>query len=227
MDLGASKKGKVMTSLALGAESHLLLPSSFYLRDVLTVAKDLIGRYIVTSQVLIKITETEAYGTEGDSASHAHKGKTKRNAMMFQEGGRAYVYLCYGMHWMLNVVTGQKDEPQAVLIRGGELLSGKEVALERRKQAEDLPSQSLARLLAGPGKLGQALGLQKAQNGVFLYESEGLGISFGEEVRPSQILVGPRIGIGYAKQKDQEAPFRFALEGSPGISVQKGLGRKA
>lgn len=195
--------------------SDRLIPKAFFLREVEAVAQDLVGRFLRHGDVVLRITETEAYGGPGDTASHCHSGRTPRNAPMWEEGGRAYVYLCYGMHHLLNLVTGPKDEPGAVLIRACEPISGLELMQQRRGKARG-PA-----LLTGPGKVSQALALDLSFNHHLLYEPGGLELCEG--VLPESLLRGPRVGIDYAAPADREAPLRFALAGSPWVSNRKGL----
>ena len=93
------------------------LKSDFYRRPCLDVARDLVGKVIVYNGMCLRITETEAYCGESDTACHAHKGRTKRTEIMYRQAGTLYIYLCYGMHWLMNIVTGEVDQPEAVLIR--------------------------------------------------------------------------------------------------------------
>lgn len=130
-----------------------LLPRHFYARDALDVARDLLGQEIWHDEVGLRITEVEAYRHPDDSASHCRAGLTARNAFMWGPPGRAYVYLCYGMHQMLNLVTNRDGEGAAVLIRSCEPIAGHRT-IRRRRGGKDGPV-----LLTGPGKVGQALGL--------------------------------------------------------------------
>lgn len=190
------------------------LPPDFYLRPTLQVARDLLGAVIVRDPVLLRITEVEAYGP-ADSASHAYRGLTRRNAAMFKSGGHAYVYLCYGLHRMLNFVTEEEGIGAAVLIRSCEPLAGESVVRERRGGLTG------PRLLAGPGCVGQALALTLDVNGTPL--SGGGAIQVCEGRPPQQILAGPRIGIGYALRRDVLAPWRFAAGDSRWVSHRSGL----
>jgi DNA-3-methyladenine glycosylase len=168
-----------------------------------SVACSLLGCLLVHGDVIIRITEVEAYGGPGDSASHARHGRTNRNAAMWGPPGRAYLYFCYGMHWMLNVVTGPEGEAAAVLIRGAEVVGGLEVVLARRKAAKPSPM-----LCAGPGKVAQALGLDQTFDGHDLLAPEELVLCSGTP--PAQVVAGPRLGIGFATSVDQARPWRFA-----------------
>ena len=179
-------------------------------------ARSLLGCLLVHECVTLRITEVEAYGGPGDSASHARHGRTVRNAPMWGPPGRAYLYLCYGMHWMLNVVTGPEGEASAVLIRSAEVLDGIEAALARRRTANVTPQ-----LCAGPGKVAQALGLDKAFDGHDLLAPGGLDLWPGTP--PARILAGPRLGIAFATPDDQIRPWRFADGGSHAVAQRKAL----
>jgi DNA-3-methyladenine glycosylase len=166
-------------------------------------AQGLLGALLVQGDVILRITEVEAYGGPGDTASHARHGRTPRNAPMWGPPGRAYLYFCYGVHWMLNVVTGPEGEAAAVLIRGAEVLAGLDTVLLRRKAARATPG-----LCAGPGKVAQALGLEKAFDNHDLLAPGGLELRPGTP--PTRILAGPRLGIGFAAPVDQARPWRYA-----------------
>lgn len=191
----------------------MILPQAWYARDVVEVARDLLGMRIRRGSIILRITEVEAYRGPTDSAAHTRMGRTPRNAPMWGPGGHAYIYLCYGIHNMLNVVTGS-GEGQAVLIRGAEVLSGS--ALVRRRRGRDSH-------LAGPGKVGQALALTTALSGHALFKPGGLELIEGDPVR--RIVAGPRVGIAYAGLKDQRARLRFADAESTAVSHRKLLKR--
>jgi DNA-3-methyladenine glycosylase len=180
-----------------------LLPQSFYARDAVLVAKDLLGKLICHEEVVLRITETESYCWPNDSANHAHKGKTKRNLSMWGPAGHAYVYLCYGIHNMLNFVTNQDQEPAAVLIRSCEPIAGIEIVQKRRQKFVTTPS-----LLTGPGRVGQALAIDRSFSDHALFKPLGLEVRYAPPIK--DILVGPRIGIDYASFTDRNAPYRFA-----------------
>lgn len=166
-------------------------------------ARALLGMLLVRGDVRLRITEVEAYGGPGDSASHARHGRTARNAPMWGPPGHAYLYFCYGVHWMLNVVTGPNGDASAVLIRGAEVVSGMETVLARRRAAKATPQ-----LCAGPGKVAQALGLDRAFDGHDLLAPGGLELRPGTP--PAHVLAGPRVGIAFATPLDQVRPWRFA-----------------
>lgn len=179
-----------------------LLPASFYQRSVEAVARDLLGQRLVHGEVVLRIAEVEAYAGPGDSASHARHGRTARNAVMWGPGGHAYLYLCYGLHWMLNVSTGEPVEASAVLIRGAVVEHGLDVVLDRRSAMQ--PSKGL---LSGPGKVGQALALDRSFDGSALFRAGGLELREGPP--PERIEATPRVGIGFATKADQARPWRF------------------
>jgi len=181
------------------ARTARLLPKAFFRRPVEVVARELLGHH----HVRLRVLETEAYGGPQDSASHCRFGRTARNAHMWEEGGRAYIYLCYGLQHMLNIVTGEVGQGEAVLIRGCEVLAGLELVRERRGGTRGCP------LLDGPGKVAQALGLDLSFNGHLMYQRGGLELRRGDP--PAGILEGPRGGVGYASIQDREAPLRFLL----------------
>ena len=161
------------------------LTKDFYLEDAEILAPRLLGKILVrrTENGIIRavITETECYKGTDDTACHASRGKTARTFVMFEEGGRAYVYLCYGIHNMLNIVTGAEGQPQAVLIR----------SLDE---------------IRGPGRLTKAMDITRELNGEILYESDRLWLEDGESLEYTQT---PRIGIDYADKKDRERLWRY------------------
>lgn len=191
------------------------LPQVFYARDALTVARELLGCELRRERVVLRITEVEAYRYPDDSASHCRMGRTPRNAPMWGPPGHAYVYLCYGMHHMLNLVTNREGEGAAVLIRACEPVAGLDV-IEQRRGAIRGP-----RLLTGPGKVGAALGLDTSWSGHALFERGGLVVTHGRP--PASILSGPRVGIGYASGADQRAPWRLACGDSAWVTERKTL----
>ena len=194
--------------------SGKLIPQSFYRRDADLVARELLGQLLVRDEVVLHITEVEAYGGPEDSASHVRHGRTDRNAIMWGKGGHAYLYLCYGLHWMLNVVTGEEGQGAAVLIRACEPVAGTNTLLARRMMTAVKPA-----LLAGPGRVAQGLNLDKVFNGESLFRKGGLELREGEP--PHAILMGPRVGIAFATQEDQQALRRYAVAGTPWISSPK------
>jgi DNA-3-methyladenine glycosylase len=181
---------------------------SFYNRSTLTVARDLIGARLIRildgRKLVGLITETEAYISQKDLACHAKAGLTPRTAVMFGEPGHAYVYFTYGNHWMLNVVTERAGFPAAVLIRAIQPLEGLEVMLERRN----------GRNTFGPGKVCQAMGITKSENGVDLTKrSGGLWIEAGLKVPNSLVTKGPRVGLNNTPEPWLSKPWRFLVKG--------------
>lgn len=193
----------------------MLLPREFFARDALLVARELVGHHVKRGRVELRITETEAYRYPDDTANHCTAGVTNRNRPMWGPPGHAYVYLCYGMHNMLNLVTNAEGEGAAVLIRACEPVAG--VALvSRRRGGKEGPV-----LLTGPGKVGQALALDTSWSGHDVCVKGGLEVHAGEP--PSRLLAGPRVGIGYASPKHIQARWRFALADTHWVSARTSL----
>jgi DNA-3-methyladenine glycosylase len=201
----------------------LRLPRSFYTHDdVVGIAQSLLGKTlsslvdgVLTSGI---ITETEAYRGPEDKASHAFGGRrTPRTEVMYAEGGTAYIYLCYGIHHLFNVVTSGRNTPHAVLIRAIEPTDGLEVMLERRKMVKLLP-----RLTSGPGALSEALGLKTSMTGADLTDpSSPVWLEDrGVHVSPGEIIASARVGVGYAAEWAGE-PWRFRIKGNPWTSPAK------
>jgi DNA-3-methyladenine glycosylase len=187
----------------------ILLDRIFYNRPTLEVAHDLLGKKLVRRMDGVElsgiIVETEAYIGVQDSACHAHRGRTERNAVMFGPPGLAYVYFTYGMHYLLNLVTEEEGNPCAVLLRSIEPLSGLEEMQKRRKRGGK-------ELTNGPAKLCQALNIDKSFNGWDVTEGDKLWVENHQPDRPLMVLSTPRIGIAYARKKDREALWRFLLK---------------
>ena len=189
------------------------LPRSFYARPTLTVARELLGatlarRHPTTGTILRgTIVESEAYVGEGDKACHARAGRTRRTAVMYEEPGHAYVYLTYGMHYMLNVVTEPKGSPAAVLIRAVEPLQG----LDEMREGRGL--EPLHLLASGPGKLCQAFALDLAQNGADLLGRE-VWIEPGSPVPEVAVATSARIGCETAAAPWDLIPWRFYVAAS-------------
>jgi len=186
-----------------------ILDRKFYHQDTLLVARELLGKKLVRQINGVKlsgmIVETEAYCGREDSACHAHRGKTQRNEVMFGNPGHAYVYFTYGMHYMLNLVTEEEENPCAVLIRAIVPLDGIEEMETRRKIKG-------ASLTNGPAKLCQALSIDKSLNGWDLTTGEELWVEDYKKIPESEIITTPRIGIDYAHQKHREALWRFLVK---------------
>jgi DNA-3-methyladenine glycosylase len=194
------------------------LDNSFYARkDVAKIARELLGKIIVTrfdnELSSGRIVETEAYNGEVDRASHAYGGRrTRRTEIMFGEAGTAYVYLCYGIHHLFNVVTNKKDIPHAILIRAVEPLAG--IPLMLRRTGKKVPDHTLTR---GPGNVSKALGLLTIHTGVALSGKELFIGDDGYRLRKEQIGISPRIGVDYAGP-DAVLPYRFFVKDSEYVS---------
>ena len=193
-----------------------LLPESFYRRDTLTVARELVGTLLVRGVVVLRVTEVEAY-LPGDSASHCRAGRTARNAPMWGPPGRVYMYLCYGLHHMLNIVTDEEEVGAAVLVRSAELVSGEAIAVARRNWSKAAGPE----LLTGPGKVAQALGLDASFSHHPLFRRGGLELRAAPEPRP--LVAGPRVGIDFAEPEHRDAPWRFADAASRWVSARRTL----
>lgn len=161
------------------------LPYEFYHRPCLEVARDLVGKVIVHQGMRMRISETEAYCGESDTACHASRGRTKRTEVLYADAGTIYVYLCYGIHWLMNIITGDVDDPQGVLIRA----------------CAEAP---------GPGKLTKQLGITGEFNRKSILETPDLWIE--DDGLRCQIIPDKRVGIGYASQEDQDKLWRFKME---------------
>jgi len=166
------------------------LKLEFYRQDAVTVAEKLLGKIFVCkaddgNESRYRITETEAYLGEEDKACHASKGRTPRTEVMYADGGRVYVYLIYGMYWMLNVVTGKEENPQAVLIRGVDNI-------------------------IGSGKVGRELKINKSVYGEDLTNSNRMWIEDAPD--ETNFKAAPRIGIDYAGEEWRDKPWRFILQ---------------
>ena len=160
------------------------LPYDFYHRPCLEVARDLVGKVLVYSDQRLRISETEAYVGEADTACHAHKGKTKRTEVMYMKAGTIYIYLCYGVHWLLNIVTGEENQPEAVLIRA-------------------------CRDANGPGKLTKKLGITGQLNRGNIC---GDDLYILDDGFTCEVVTDKRVGNGYATQEDQDRLWRFKLK---------------
>jgi DNA-3-methyladenine glycosylase len=177
-------------------------------------AAGLLGCLLRANGVTIRLSETEAYaGTGADPASHAHRGRTGRNAVMFGPPGYAYVYFTYGMHWCMNVVTGPDGVASAVLLRAGEVVEGIDLARSRRPRSKD---RDLAR---GPARLTMALAVDGEYGGVNLFDPRSpLTLALADPPDPAIVRSGPRVGVGGA---GAQTPWRFWLDGEPTVSVYR------
>jgi DNA-3-methyladenine glycosylase len=196
------------------------LSRGFFERPVLQVAPDLLGRVVVHDSpegtVAVRLTEVEAYAGPRDPGSHAFRGRTPRNAVMFGPGGFVYVYFSYGMHWCMNLVCGPPGDPSAVLLRAGEVVSGTELAQARRTTAR--VARDLAR---GPARLTSALGVDKAYDGAdATAPGSVLRVLPGVGPRPARrrVLRGPRVGVA---GEGAARPWRFWVDGEPSVSVYR------
>lgn len=168
----------------------MILTASFFERDCLEVAPDLVGKLICRIQSdgsvkKLRISETEVYRGVEDTACHAHKGRTKRTEVLYAPAGTLYVYLCYGVHWLMNVITGEIEQPQGVLIRACE---GAE----------------------GPGRLTKALGITGEYTWQTVTQSKDLW--FEDDGYCPEICTAPRVGIGYASSEDQARLWRYIMK---------------
>ena len=185
------------------------LPRSFYDRPVLEVARDLLGAIVTHDGVVLRLTEVEAYAGGHDPASHAFRGSTPRNAVMFGPGGHAYVYFTYGMHFCMNLVCGPDGQASAVLLRAGEVVDGLDRARQRRPGAKD---RDLAR---GPARLTLALGVDRSLDGADVTRrSSPLRVHRGEPVVDDAVRWGPRVGVNAAA----DLPWRAWIDGEPTVS---------
>jgi DNA-3-methyladenine glycosylase len=191
------------------------LPRRFFDRPVLDVAPDLLGRIVVSDSpaglVAVRLTEVEAYDGPNDPGSHAYRGRTARNAVMFGEPGHVYVYFTYGMHFCMNLVCGPAGTASAVLLRAGEVVEGEALARARRPSAR--ASRELAR---GPARLTQALGVDRLLDGADACDPAGaLRVVAGQQpVAATKVVTGPRTGVAAGGTR----PWRYWLHGEPSVS---------
>ncbi len=195
-----------------------ILPVSFFTRsDVAIIAKELLGKCLATNfdgnLTVLRIVESEAYNGAVDKASHAYNNrKTNRTKVMFEKGGVAYVYLCYGMHQMFNIVTNLENMPHAILIRGGEPFSGIDIMAFRT--GKKITDPTLSR---GPGNVCKALGIHTGHSGFALNSKELFIYDDGFKIKDNVIGISPRIGVDYSGE-DALLPYRFYLKGNPYVS---------
>lgn len=193
------------------------LKKKFYTRDVLTVARELLGKILVrrSDKNLLAgiIVEAEAYDGSFDEAAHTYNGKTKRNEIMFEEGGYFYVYFTYGAHFCCNVVTGVKNHGTAVLIRAVEPIAGIEIMGKNRFGKGLLNEREKLNLTSGPGKVCQAFGINKEHYGMDL-TGEEIYLLNRRKIRDDKIIVAKRIGI----KKSIDLPWRFYIKDNPYVS---------
>lgn len=189
----------------------ICLPKCFYYDEVTLVARRLLGMHLIRNLDGIRtggiIIETEAYRGEEDLACHARVGKTRRNAILYEEGGTSYVYFTYGMHWLVNAVTGEYGFPAAVLIRVILPLEGLEGIQARRK------GRPQAEWTNGPAKICQALVIDGSLSGILLYQENGeLWIEEGKPVADEKVKTSPRIGLGATPEPWKSRPWRFFVD---------------
>jgi DNA-3-methyladenine glycosylase len=201
----------------------VLISREFFARPSVEVAPDLLGRVLehetADGLVAVELTEVEAYAGRSDPASHAYRGQTRRNAVMFGPPGHAYVYFTYGMHFCVNMVcVGEEGSASAVLLRAGAIVAGEDLARARRTRGDTrLAPRDLAR---GPARLCQALGIDRSQDGddVCVPSSPLRMLSgAGYPARSAEILTGPRVGVSSAA----DIPWRFWYAGDPTVSVYR------
>jgi len=192
--------------------SKFMLPRSFYTRDTLTAARELLAKHLVRRvgepELVGRIVEVEAYGGADDPASHAYRGMTPRNQVMFGKGGFAYVYFTYGKHYCFNVTTEKEGVPGAVLIRALQSVSGIEMMQKNRGV------KRLRNLTNGPGKLTQAMSITKEQNGLDLARSRELFIVKPRVKDDFEVVSARRVGIRVGVEK----PWRFYIKNNKFVS---------
>jgi DNA-3-methyladenine glycosylase len=194
------------------ASSRTPVGRAFYERPVLDVARGLLGAVVVHAQVAVRLSEVEAYAGDIDPASHAFRGRTPRNAVMFGPAGHAYVYFTYGMHFCMNLVCGSDGHASAVLLRAGEVVDGLDVARARRPGVRD---RDLAR---GPARLTLALGIDREHNGIDVTRRGApLRVLRGEPVPDDVVRRGPRVGVNAAP----DLPWRLWVDGDATVSVYR------
>ncbi len=197
-----------------------MIQKEFFLKDdVVQIAKDLLGKELVSNfngKICSGyIVETEAYAGITDKASHAYGGKfTKRTQTMYLEGGTCYVYLCYGIHSLFNIVTNVSGIPHAVLIRAIQPIKGIDTMFERRPQIK-----TESKLANGPGSLSKALGISTIHNELQL-DSKQIWLEEGLKITNNKIIASPRVGVAYAKE-DALLPYRFRIKDNPFCSPAK------
>jgi DNA-3-methyladenine glycosylase len=196
----------------VGRRRVSVLPREFYDRPVLEVARDLLGAVVVHAGVSVRLSEVEAYDGDVDPASHAFRGPTPRNDVMFGPPGHAYVYFTYGMHFCVNLVCGPPGRASAVLLRAGEVVEGLEVAQPRR------PGVRPRDLARGPARLTLTLAIDRSVGGSDVTTPDGpLQVRAGTPVPDSAVRRGPRVGVSAGA----ETPWRFWIDGDPTVSAYR------
>ncbi|WP_026414981.1 DNA-3-methyladenine glycosylase [Actinomadura oligospora] len=192
------------------------LPRTFYDAPVEFVAPRLLGSVLVHTTdegtVAVRLTEVEAYAGPRDPASHAFRGRTARNAVMFGPPGHSYVYFTYGMHHCVNLVCGPDGTASGILLRAGEIIEGQDLAAARR------PRSSARDLARGPARLCNALAIARPENGLDVCDPDGpLRVLAGDPVVPTSVRSGPRVGVNGGK----DTPWRFWIDGDPTVSAYR------
>lgn len=197
--------------------SNKKLTRKFYERDATIVAKELLGKIFVRKLkdflLAARIVETEAYKADKDEAAHTFNGKTPRNSVMFNKGGYLYVYFTYGMHYCANVVTGKKDQGDAVLLRGLEPLNHLEILAENRYSNTEISAKEKLNLTNGPAKFCQAFDITKTENGIDLLKND-IFILDNPILKENEIAITERIGI----KKSIDFPWRFYIKDNKYVS---------
>lgn len=190
------------------------VPRAFFERPVLDVARDLLGRDLCVESpqgtVVVRLSEVEAYRGADDMGSHAYRGRTNRNDVMFGDAGFVYVYFTYGLHFCMNLVCQAPGEAAAVLLRAGRVIGGAEIAASRR------PGSSVRDLARGPARLTKALGIDGSLNGADLVRGP-IRVLPGEPVDDDRVRTGPRVGVA----RGGDLPWRYWIEGDPSVSLYK------
>lgn len=203
----------------------MTLDRDFLARPVLEVAPSLLGSLLHHDGVTLRLTEVEAYAGTADPGSHAYRGPTRRTQVMFGPAGHLYVYLSYGMHHCVNIVTGQDGSASAVLLRAAQVVAGEELARARRQAG--LSTKVVDRDLArGPGRLTRALGLGPQHNGLDLVGPDTEVVLRPDPVPPATIRSGPRVGVSGEGGDGSRFPWRFWIEGEPSVSVYRASTRR-
>jgi DNA-3-methyladenine glycosylase len=221
---GIEDQAPFLTAGESGDADEPELGAEFLRRPSLAVAPDLLGRVVVhdspAGRVAVRLTEVEAYSGPGDPGSHARNGRTPRTAVMFGPPGHLYVYFSYGMHWCVNIVCERDGTAAAVLLRGGEVIEGRELAHARRPAARN--DRDLAR---GPARLAAALGLNRATDGAAL--GGAVRLLAGAPVPAARVRTGPRVGVSGPGGDAERYPWRFWVDGDPTVSVYRpGVSRR-
>jgi DNA-3-methyladenine glycosylase len=204
-----------------------VIARDFFARPAVQVAPDLLGCVLehetAAGLVAVELTETEAYAGQADPASHAYRGKTRRNAVMFGPPGHAYVYFTYGMHFCVNLVCLGEGSASAVLLRAGAVVAGEDLARARRGRPGGRAFVAWRDLARGPARLCQALGIDRSLDGADVCAAGSplrvrrRNTGAGTQGRSGKILSGPRVGVADAG----EVPWRFWFDGEPTVSVYR------